>query len=202
VKLIKDDSEDFFRHLPASIERMIPIHQHFRFDDGDQSRFLAQRGIAGQGLRVGLDAASGGKSVTQGNHGSPLGKASTHLEIASQSAMQPVQPFGDLLSRMAGQRLRADVHLDAGDDPRVSDHLEERGAVVLPLTDRLIEEDHPADGFAETGGRHEQFPIGAPGLFGLEDSQLGEPLVAGRDALVHRQQALVVRDERLRRLDQ
>ena len=36
---------------------MLAVHEHFRLDDGNQSGFLAQRGIASQRLRIGLDAA-------------------------------------------------------------------------------------------------------------------------------------------------
>src|ERR1700674_395157 len=44
---------------------------------------------------------------------------------------------------------------------------------------------------AETGGRHNQLPIGAPGLLSLRNPQLGKSLVAGWITLIHRQQALV-----------
>ena len=39
----------------------------------------------------------------------------------------------------------------------------------------------------ETGYRHDQLPISAPGLLGPGNSQLGKSLVAGRIAFIHRQ---------------
>ena len=92
--------------------------------------------------------------------------------------------------------LGAGIDLDAGDDARIGDGLDERSAVLLPLADRLVVEDHATDALAETGRRHDQFAIGAPGLLGLRDPERGKPSVAGWRAFIHRQQALVVGDQR------
>ena len=63
VKLVENRSQDFLRYLAAPVERMLAVHEHFRLDDGNQSGFLAQRGIASQRLRVGLDATPAGNAI-------------------------------------------------------------------------------------------------------------------------------------------
>ena len=45
----------------ALLQGMPAVHQHFRFDDGNQAGLLAQRGIAGQGVRVGLKTPLAGE---------------------------------------------------------------------------------------------------------------------------------------------
>ena len=198
VKLVEDRPQDVLRHLAATLQGMLAVHEHFRLDDGDQSGFLAQRGIAGQRLRVGLDAASAGNAIAQGEHRAPLGETGTHLKVLLESKTQSVQTLGDFLSGMTGHVLGTDVNLDAGDDPRIGDDLDEGSAIFLLLADRLVVEDRPTDGLAEAGRGHDQLPIGAAGLLGLGNPQPGESFVAGRSAFIHRQQALVVGDQRPR----
>ena len=103
---------------------------------------------------------------------------------------------------MAGQRLGADVDLDAGDDAGLGQDLDEGRAVVRLLADRLVVEDHAADAVAEPGRGDEQFAIGAPRLLGLRNPRGGEALVAGGVALVHREQALAAGDQLARGLDE
>jgi hypothetical protein len=55
---------------------VITVHEHFGFDNRNQSGFLAQRGVAGQGLRVGLDATPAG---TWSNNMAGFAEKSTRL---------------------------------------------------------------------------------------------------------------------------
>ncbi len=90
------------RDFAAPLQRMLAVHEHFRFDDGDQSGFLAQRGIAGQRLRVRLDATPAGNAIAHGHHRAPFGKTGAQLRVFSQPVAQSVQTFGDFLSGMPG----------------------------------------------------------------------------------------------------
>ena len=180
---------------------MVAVHEHFRLDDGDQSRFLAQRGIASQRLRVGLDATPAGNAVAYGNHRAPLGKTGPHLRVFRQALAQSVQTFGYFLSGMAGQVLGAGVNFDAGNDSRIRDDFDKGSAIFLLLADRLVVEDHAANALTQTGRGHNQLPIGAPGLDGLGNPQLGKSFVAGGIAFIHRQQALVAGNQRSRGVD-
>ena len=131
VKLVEDGAQDFLGHLGAPLQGVLAVHEHFRLDDGDQSGFLAQRGVARQRLRVGLDAAPAGNAVAHGNHRAPLGKTGAHLRVLSQAVAQSVQTFGYLLSGMTGHVLCAGVNFDAGNDSRIDDGFDEGRAVFL-----------------------------------------------------------------------
>ena len=93
--------------------------------------------------------------------------------------------------------LCAGVNFDAGNDSRIGDDFDKGSAIFLLLADRLVVEDRATDALTETGRGHNQLPIGAPGLLGLGNPQLGKSFVAGWIAFIHRQQALVVGDQRL-----
>ena len=198
MKLIENSSQDFLCDLAAPLQGMPAIHEHFRFNDRNQSALLTQRGIASQRVRVGLDAAAAGNSFAHGNHGTPLGKTGAHPRVFSQAIAQSVQTFRDLFCGMACQLLCAHVNFDAGDDSRIGDGFDEERAIFRPLADRLVVENCAANGLAKTGRGHNQFPIGAPGLLGLRDPQLCKTFVTGWIAFIHRQQAFVAGDHRFR----
>ena len=168
---------------------------HFGLDDGDQSGFLAQRGIASQRLRIGLDAAAAGNAIADGDHRPPLGKARAHLRIFLEAVAQSVEPFGYFLSEVSCHVLGASIDLYAGYDAGIGNGLDKRSAMLLPLADRLVEKDDATDTLTKTGRRDDQFAIGTPSLRGLRDPERGKPSVAGRRAFIHRQQALVIGDQ-------
>src|SRR5665213_3637442 len=120
---------------------MIAFHKHFRLYNRHQARFLTQRGVAGQRLRIGLDAAPAWNSGADRNHRTPLGKTGTHLKILFQAVAQSVQTFGDFLSGMSSQVLCARVDLYARNDSGVDDGFDKGSAIFLPLADRLVVED-------------------------------------------------------------
>ena len=94
--------------------------------------------------------------------------------------------------------LGTDVNFDAGNDSRIDEDFDKGSAIFLLLADRLVVEDRAADALTEAGRGHDQLAIGAPGLLGLGNPQLGESFVAGWSAFIHRQQALVAGDQRPR----
>ena len=103
---------------------------------------------------------------------------------------------------MAGERLGAGVDLDAGDDVGGLQRLRERHAGEGLLADRLVVEDGAADGLAQARRGHDHVAIGAPHLLGLRRCRAWRSAVAGRRALVHREQATVAGDERLGGVDE
>ena len=119
-------AQDFFRDLAAALQSMTAIHQHFWFDDGNQSGFLAQRRIAGQRVRVCLDAISAGNTLADGGHCAPLGEACAHLGMFREALAQSVQTFGDLLSGVTGQILRARINFDARNYSSISENTGEK----------------------------------------------------------------------------
>jgi len=191
IKLVENRSQDLLRYLGAALQGMRAVHEHFRFDDGDQSRFLAQGGIARQSMRIGIDASVAGNIITHGDHRTPLGETGAYLSVFGQAPAQSVQTLGYFLSGMTRHIFCAGIDLDAGDDARSGKNFDKGCAILLLLPHRLVVEDRAADALAQTGRGHDQFPPGAPGLRRLGNPQAGESFVAGGIAFIHRQQALV-----------
>ena len=65
---------------------------------------------------------------------------------SSSRLAEAVEALGDLLAGEAGLVVRAGVHLDPGDDALRREQLGERRAVVRRLANRLVVQDHAADG--------------------------------------------------------
>ena len=171
---------------------MIAVHEHFRLDNRNQAGFLAQRGIARQRMRVGLNATPAGNALADGNHRPPLGKTRAHLKVFRQTFAQSVQPFGDFLSGKTSQVFCSSINFDSGNDARIGENFYKRRAVLLLLTDGLVEKNCSANAFAKAGRGHNQLPIGAPGLHRLRNVELCESFVTGRIAFIHCQQTFVV----------
>ena len=103
----------------ASLQSMRAVHQHFRFDNRNQSGFLAQRGVARQRVCVGFDATPAGNAIADGNHRPPLGKTRAHLKIFLESVAQAVQTFGDFFAGRTSQLFCSSINFDAGNDSRI-----------------------------------------------------------------------------------
>ncbi len=67
----------------------IALHQHFRLDDRHNTGLLAERGIAGQGVGVGLDAASIPARTSRKRISSPSPPPAERVPYCS------VPPYGD-----------------------------------------------------------------------------------------------------------
>src|SRR5664279_821543 len=124
---------------------MLTIHEHFRFNDGDDTCFLAERRIASQSMCVGMNATPTGNTVPDGDDSAPFGKPGAHANVFSQAVAQSIQAFGHFLTGMRCQLLGTGIHFDSRNDSRVDEDLDERSAVAFLLTDRLVVEDCAAD---------------------------------------------------------
>ena len=98
---------------------------------------------------------------------------------------------------MSGHVLRTGINLDAGNDARSGEGFGEGRAVAFLLADGFVKKNRAADALAEAGRGHNQFTIRAPRVRSLWNTVLGESFVAGGIAFIHRQQTLVVGNERL-----
>src|ERR1035438_3256623 len=126
-------------------ERMLTIHEHFRLNDGDETCLLAERCCASQSMCIGVNATPTWNTVSDGDDCAPFGKPGAHANVFSQAVAQSIQAFGHSFTGMRCQFLGAGIHLDSRNDPCVDEDLDERSAVALLLTDRLVEEDRAAD---------------------------------------------------------
>jgi hypothetical protein len=82
--------------------------------------------------------------------------------------------------------------------PRLSDGFNEGNANFFLLANGLVIEDYATNALTETGGSHNQLPIGALGLLGMKNPQLCKSFIARRITLIHHQQALVASHQRPR----
>ena len=82
----------------------LAVHDHFRLDHRHQALLLAQRGVAGQRVAVGLDAGARRDVVADVDHRAPLGEAGAELVVLLQARAQAVEAFGHDFAREAGQR--------------------------------------------------------------------------------------------------
>jgi hypothetical protein len=118
--------------------------------------------------------------------------------VLGKAIPQPVKPFGNFLVGRAGERLRAGVDFDAGKDTLVREDLRERRSVGALLTDRLVVQDDTADERGCSPGGEEHFTVRPPSLLGRLDPERVESLGQGGDALVRREDALAIGDQRRR----
>ena len=103
--------------VARALDRVVAVHQHLGLDDRHDARLLAQRGVAGERVGVGVDAVLATAAVGDRVDRAPLREARAELAVLGQALAQPVEALGDRLALGAGERLRAGVDLDAGDDP-------------------------------------------------------------------------------------
>ena len=95
---------------------MVAVHQHLRLDDRHEARFLAEGGVARERVSVRLEARVGRDFVADRDHGAPLREARAELVVLRKPFPQAVEALGDRLAGEQGERLRAGVDLDPGND--------------------------------------------------------------------------------------
>src|SRR6266540_7420610 len=122
---------------------------------------------------------------------------SLHDALPIEPLSQTVEPFRDGLTVGVGQRLRALVDLDPGDDPLRLEKLRERGPVRGRLPDRLVVEDDAADELLGAFGSEEQLAVGAAVLLCRLDPDRVESFLDRAVALVGGEDAFPLGDERL-----
>ena len=106
------------RDRRATLDRVVAVHQHFGLDDRDDALFLAQRRVAGERVRVHVDAVLRRDAVADVDHRAPLREPRAELAVLDEPRAQTVEPVGHELVRRLRQRRRALVDLDARDDAR------------------------------------------------------------------------------------
>ena len=118
--------------------------------------------------------------------------------VLGEALPQPVETFGNRLLGGAGERLCAGIDLDAGNDALAREHLGERHPAGALLTDRLVVQDDAADELRRARRGEQHFAVRAAALLGGLDPERIEPPGQGGDALVGRENALAVGDQRRR----
>ena len=103
--------------LEAAVDVVVAVHQHLGFDDRHDLRRLAERGIARQRMRIGVDAVCGRDAGADVDHGAPFGEARALLVIFRQPVGELVEADGDELARAAGSGLVPSSTLMPGIEP-------------------------------------------------------------------------------------
>src|SRR4051812_46506691 len=125
----------FLRALGA----VLSIEQDLGLDHGNDGGFLADRGIARQAVRVGIEARVGGDVVADGDHGAPLRETASEVEVLLHALLEAVQTLGHLFfcgERKVGEPL---IDLDARNDSLLREILGKRRAVACLLARGLVE---------------------------------------------------------------
>ena len=177
-------AEHLVGHRLAGLEGMRAVHEHFGLDDRHDALLLAERGIARQGMRVGLDAEAGGIARADVDDRAPLGETGAETVVFLEPLAQAVETLGDGLVREIGEGLRALVDLDAREDAERCEVLRERHAGAGLLAQRLVVHDHAADGLVDAGGREQHLAVELAVRFGRFERDGIETLLDGAGAFV------------------
>jgi hypothetical protein len=125
-----------------AIHAMIAVHQHFRFHDRHEAGLLTERGVTRERVRIGLERRQRWNARTDFDHRPPLRETRAEVRVFRQPFAEPIESFRDFLVWETGERLRAAIHFNTGDNPLAFQDLDERRAVR-----RLL----PARRFSNTG---------------------------------------------------
>ncbi len=167
---------------------------------GTMPGLLRERRVAGERVRVDVDAGIRRDAVADRDHRAPLAEARAELVVLREARAQAVEALGDLLLRVPGEVLRARVDLDPGDD-----------ALRTRAARRTACRRRPPGGSSrrrgsrrrcsssKPGRREEQVPVRAAVLLGRLDADRVEPLLDRARRLVRGEDALVVGDDRAAR---
>lgn len=165
-------------------ESMTAVHQHLGLDDRHDAFVVADRGVTGQRVGVGLDREPARQCVG---------------DVVDARLREPVESLRDLIARRMRERDRAGVDLDAGNDALARDQIGQRCAVVASLAERFLLQDDAADERVEPRRPQQQVAVCAPVLVGRINADRHEPLGDHRAAFIGSQDALAGLHQRIDR---
>src|SRR5207244_1976384 len=178
---------------------MITVHQNLRLDDRYQPSFLAEHSEHGERLRIRFDAGLSWNTLADRNHRAPLGEARSEFPILLKSLAKAIESLRDLFSGEFGEGYGALVHFDTWNDALLRQHFGHQNAVPCLLMQRLVKQDHTADGFVQPASRKEQLTIAASGFFRRRNINVSESLRDCRRTFIRRQNAFALNEESLNR---
>ncbi|CAN7987442.1 unnamed protein product [Ixodes pacificus] len=164
--------QDLLSHLLGPVQVVVAVREHLRLHNWHNATLRNPGGVASEHVGILQNGQSRRAVGANLQHTAPLGKAAAILAVLRATLGQIVirdqkraRTLGGALVVGAEQGHDALVHLDARDDAPVLEHLDEGGAVVCLLVQRLVEQDHPADGAVHRlPAREQQLPVLAPVL--------------------------------------
>ena len=173
---------------------MITICKDLWLHDGAQAVQLTDTGVASEYVGVFVDGKFSRTSVADLEDAPPLGESSSAFVILFASLGEAVQALRRGLIVRTQQFHDSLVDLDAGDDPKVLEDLDERRTVVAFLEERLVEQNNAAEVLPQLG------LVGGKQQLAVESSVLFHVLEAdGAEAFPDRPRALVSGEKTLPR---
>src|SRR5919109_3396640 len=146
-------------HLFRAINGVIAINQNLRLYDRNESTLLTECCIARERLSIRVYAGARRNALSDSDHSAPFGKPSAQLPIFFHPTAEAIQSLRHNLTREERQVDRSLVHLYAGDDSLLREHLSKRSPITRRGAKRLIKHDHAADCLLDTLGRKQQLAI-------------------------------------------
>lgn len=130
----------------------------------------------------------------------PLGEASTGGVVLLAALVQVVQALGGGLAGRARDLNSPLVHLDAGDNALLAQHLYEWRAILASVEQRLLVADGSRDVLAQARRGEQELAVVAAVLLGVLHVDTGEALGNGTGGLISGKDALTRSgDSRLQR---
>jgi hypothetical protein len=80
--------------LLAALDRMGPVHQHFRLDDRNEVLSLAERSIPRQRMRVRVDGSGARQSVVDMDDCPLLRETGAQAAVFLEAFPKPIEPPG------------------------------------------------------------------------------------------------------------
>merc|ERR1719386_378502 len=185
-----------FKSLQILFDRMLSVQQDLWLDYWNEARRLADACIASQAVRR-LGHGKRGV-VPDSNSSTPLGETSACLIVINSALLQVIQAPAPTFTLLAtDQRHEPGVDFDAGDDTVLFGEINHQFSVRGLLVQRLREQDRAAAVLAETLRAQQQLPPSlAVGLRVFNADGL-QPDATGSVGLVHGQNSLAWRGQRL-----
>ena len=143
-------SENLLLDAGGRLEVVVAVHENLRLDDGDEAGLLAGASIAGE--------APGSLLLAEGSRGlggdledhAPLAEAGALLVVGLRAAEEAVEASAPCLDGVATREgLEASVNLDARDNAKLLQAIDEGGAVSVVLVQGLFVENGARDVLAE-----------------------------------------------------
>ena len=179
MQLVEDADEHGLGDDPAALDIVPAVHQHFWFDDRDQPLFLGNGRVARQSMRIRVDAVGRRETVVDLDHRAPFREARTDRPVLRTAFAQVVQTFGDRFFGREGQGFRSLVDLDARDDPRGVQDIDERPSVRGALAKRFVEQNDTGYVRFGAGCGEQKFAIVAAVLLVARDADAVEAPLDG-----------------------
>src|SRR5262249_17897062 len=132
---VEHSVENHSGDLLATLNRVRPVHEHFRLHDRHKILLLAEGGVSHQRMRISSDTGVTRQNIRDVNTRPPFREASIHAVILPQTIPETIEALGDGLIREAGKGLRASVDLNTGKDAMGSKKLCQRRTAGTLLTD-------------------------------------------------------------------